>query len=234
MQELELNKIYDAKNVLEKIARKTDLIHSAFLSKKNNVYLKCENLQLTGSFKLRGAYYKIAKLTDEEKKKGVIACSAGNHAQGVALAAKENNIKIAIENMWQCYPNRKIWHSTCSKPEEFIKYIDTLDSKWIVGCLDIGHCALVCEEPDLFIEKLGHRLKALHVHDVDGFNDSHTIPYFGVVQWDKVTKALAKIGYTGDFTFETDTFINNPPKELVPIASKMLAETGRYLIEQIK
>ena len=96
MQELQLNKIYDAKNVLEKIARKTDLIHSAYLSKRNNVYLKCENLQLTGSFKLRGAYYKIAKLTQEEKKKGVIACSAGNHAQGVALAAKENNIEATI------------------------------------------------------------------------------------------------------------------------------------------
>ena len=148
--------------------------------------------------------------------------------------AEKNNIKIAIENMWQCYPNRKIWHSTCSKPEEFIKYIDTLDSEWIVGCLDIGHCALVCEEPDLFIRKLGHRLAALHVHDVDGFNDSHTIPYFGVVQWDKVTKALAEIGYKGDFTFEPDKFINSPPKELVPVASKMLAATGRYLMNKIR
>ncbi len=93
---LKLDKIYDAKNVLSKIARQTSLVNSKFLSKKNNVFLKSENLQLTGSFKLRGAYYKIAKLSDEEKANGVIACSAGNHAQGVALASRENNINATI------------------------------------------------------------------------------------------------------------------------------------------
>ena len=86
----------DAKNVLSQIARKTSLTHSNYLSFKNNVYLKSENLQLTGSFKLRGAYYKISKLTDEQKQKGVIACSAGNHAQGVALASREKGIKATI------------------------------------------------------------------------------------------------------------------------------------------
>ena len=91
-----LGNVYDAKDVLSKIARKTNLIHSKALSKNNQIYLKSENLQLTGSFKLRGAYYKISKLTPEQKAKGVIACSAGNHAQGVALAAAENNIKATI------------------------------------------------------------------------------------------------------------------------------------------
>ena len=93
---LPLEKVYDAKNVLDKIARKTALIHSRYLSKENNIFLKSENLQLTGSFKLRGAYYKISKLSDEQKERGIIACSAGNHAQGVALAARENNIKATI------------------------------------------------------------------------------------------------------------------------------------------
>ena len=60
------------------------------------MYLKPENLQYTGSFKLRGAYYKISQLSDEEKERGVIACSAGNHAQGVALGAKHNGIKALI------------------------------------------------------------------------------------------------------------------------------------------
>ena len=96
METLSLKKVYEARDILSKFARKTELIHSSFLSRKNNVFLKAENLQLTGSFKLRGAYYKISKLTDEQKKKGIIACSAGNHAQGVALAAKENNIKATI------------------------------------------------------------------------------------------------------------------------------------------
>ena len=93
---LPIEKVYDAKKVLSEIARRTDIIHSNYLSEKNNVYLKTENLQLTGSFKLRGAYYKISKLTNEQKAKGIIACSAGNHAQGVALAAKKNNIKATI------------------------------------------------------------------------------------------------------------------------------------------
>ncbi len=96
MEKQLLEKVYKARNVLNSIARKTSLIESKFLSKKNKIFLKSENLQLTGSFKLRGAYYKISKLSDEEKQKGVIACSAGNHAQGVALASKVNNIKATI------------------------------------------------------------------------------------------------------------------------------------------
>ena len=96
MKTLQLETLYDAKKVLSNIARYTNLTHSNFLSKNNNVFLKSENLQLTGSFKLRGAYYKISKLSQEEKAKGVIACSAGNHAQGVALAAKEKGIKATI------------------------------------------------------------------------------------------------------------------------------------------
>ncbi len=95
-KDLAIEEVKLAKEVLSKVARRTNLTHSAYLSKENNVYLKSENLQLTGSFKLRGAYYKISKLTQEEKSKGVIACSAGNHAQGVALGAKEKNIKATI------------------------------------------------------------------------------------------------------------------------------------------
>ncbi len=96
MTELLIEEVKKAKEVLSKVARKTPLIHSAFLSNENNIYLKSENLQLTGSFKLRGAYYKISKIPKEDKNKGVIACSAGNHAQGVALGAKERNIPAAI------------------------------------------------------------------------------------------------------------------------------------------
>lgn len=96
MINLAIEEVKKAREVLSHVARKTNLLHSASLSKENNIYLKSENLQLTGSFKLRGAYYKISKLSEEEKKKGVIACSAGNHAQGVALGAKEKNIKATI------------------------------------------------------------------------------------------------------------------------------------------
>ena len=95
---LNLDKVYQAQYVLKDAIRETDLIHSPVLSQQIGceVYLKCENLQRTGSFKVRGAYYKIARLSEEEKAKGVIACSAGNHAQGVALASTKFGIKSII------------------------------------------------------------------------------------------------------------------------------------------
>lgn len=93
---LTLDKIYHASYVLKEVIRPTDMIKAINLSDDCNIYLKTENLQVTGSFKVRGAYYKISQLSEEEKAKGVIACSAGNHAQGVALAAAKNNIKSLI------------------------------------------------------------------------------------------------------------------------------------------
>ena len=93
---LTLDRIYSAKNVLSKVVRKTDMILARDICKNSDVYLKTENLQVTGSFKIRGSYFKISQLSDEEKAKGVIACSAGNHAQGVALAATKSGIKSLI------------------------------------------------------------------------------------------------------------------------------------------
>lgn len=93
---LTLDKIYHSSYMLKNIARVTGLIKASSLSQDCQVYLKTENLQVTGSFKVRGAYCKIAQLTAEEKSKGVIACSAGNHAQGVALAAKKEGISSMI------------------------------------------------------------------------------------------------------------------------------------------
>lgn len=91
-----LDKIYHAAYVLKDVARKTDMIAAPGLNRHSSIYLKTENLQVTGSFKLRGAYYKMSCLTDEEKAKGVIASSAGNHAQGVALAAQLGGTKSII------------------------------------------------------------------------------------------------------------------------------------------
>lgn len=93
---LTLDKIYHAAFTLKDAVRKTDLILAPALSRQNEIYLKTENLQMTGSFKVRGAYYKISRLSQEEREKGIIACSAGNHAQGVALAASKNQIPSLI------------------------------------------------------------------------------------------------------------------------------------------
>ena len=93
---LTLDNVYRASYVLREVVRKTDMIYAPKLNLGNEIYLKTENLQITGSFKVRGAYYKMSRLSDEERARGVVACSAGNHAQGVALAAKKNGIKAVI------------------------------------------------------------------------------------------------------------------------------------------
>ncbi len=98
MQKVTLEDIKKAQETIKDVVKKTDILESAKLSAMTgaNVYYKCENLQKTGSFKMRGACNKIANLTDEEKSKGIIASSAGNHAQGVALGAKMNGIDATI------------------------------------------------------------------------------------------------------------------------------------------
>lgn len=93
---LTLDRVYQAAHTLRDVVRQTDLIRSKNITPECDLYLKAENLQITGSFKVRGAFFKIASLSEEERKKGVIACSAGNHAQGVALSAQRAGISSTI------------------------------------------------------------------------------------------------------------------------------------------
>jgi len=93
---LTLDNVYRARYALKDVIRMTDVIYAPKLCTDAQIYLKTENLQVTGSFKVRGSYYKMSRLSEEEKARGVIACSAGNHAQGVALAAQRNGIKAVI------------------------------------------------------------------------------------------------------------------------------------------
>jgi len=96
MSELTFDMVHSAGQLLRGVARKTDMILASELAPDCDFRLKTENLQRTGAFKIRGAYYKIANLSEEERAKGVAACSAGNHAQGVALAAQQFGIKATI------------------------------------------------------------------------------------------------------------------------------------------
>ena len=95
---LTLERFKEARSVLQGVLRPTNLIHSPYLSKTcgNNVYLKPENMQATGAYKIRGAYYKISTLSPEEKARGLVTASAGNHAQGVAYAARAAGVPATI------------------------------------------------------------------------------------------------------------------------------------------
>lgn len=149
--------------------------------------------------------------------------------------AAEYGIRIAVENMWQpkvlpYKEGERIWHSVCSTPAEFCRYIDQLDSPWIVGCLDIGHVSLVDEDIPAFIHALGReRLQCLHVHDTDGVSDLHTLPFFGTIDYAAVCAALAEIGYTGDITFEADNFFNTHPLASPAQNLRVMHAVGREL-----
>lgn len=153
--------------------------------------------------------------------------------------SEEYGVRIALENMWQWKGNSTKFEnfveaSACGRPDEMIRYYDSLGNDCFTVCLDIGHALLVRENPDVFIRKLGkERLTCLHVHDAYADLDWHTLPYFGEVNWDRTMKALADIGYSGDFTFEVAGFHDNLPTELWQDAFRFMAATGRYLMNKI-
>ncbi|PFD56201.1 threonine ammonia-lyase [Bacillus thuringiensis] len=124
---LDITDVKKAKEILDVNARKTPLVKSFYLTSKTGgeIYLKLENMQLTGSFKFRGAFNKISQLTNEEKERGVIACSAGNHAQGVALSSHLLGIKSKIV-MPTSAPQAKV-DATRGYGSEVILYGDTFD-----------------------------------------------------------------------------------------------------------
>ncbi len=146
------------------------------------------------------------------------------------------NIRVCAENMWQYDKRREvIVDSICSQPEEFNALLDAVNSPYIIGCLDLGHSALVGVEPADFIRAMGkQRLQALHVHDVDWRHDNHDMPFNRKLDWESICKALADIRYTGDFTFEADTWQTRFPAPLLEDANVMLARVGRYLMERIE
>ena len=159
--------------------------------------------------------------------------------------AEEYGIRVCTENMFQGDMQILNVHSTCSRPAEMIRYFDEINHPLFGCCLDIGHTSVVREDAASFIRALGaKRLTCLHVHDVDGMHDNHTLPYFGAVyEWDshmgeytggvnwvRFMKTLAEVGYTGDLTFEADNFLSNFPNDFKPRAVKFMVDTGRYLI----
>ncbi|MBR2461253.1 MAG: sugar phosphate isomerase/epimerase [Clostridia bacterium] len=155
--------------------------------------------------------------------------------RGFVPLCEELGIKVCAENMWQKDAKRGyIVEDACSYATEFARYLDAIDSPWIIGCLDIGHCGLVGEEPQDAIRILGHdRVKALHVHDNDYKSDAHTIPGCGKINWAEVTKALADINYSGEFTYEADNFFLGFDG-FYQEAADFLALRGRKLISMIE
>ncbi len=145
---------------------------------------------------------------------------------------EQYGVQVCVENMWKTHKLRKcIDHDTCSRPEEFIRYLDTLNAdgkNHFTACLDLGHMVLVGEKPDRMIRMLGNRIGALHVHDNNYRDDSHTLPGLGKMPYEEICAALKEIGYQGLFTLEADNFIKNVPDALLPSAVAFMAKNARY------
>lgn len=156
--------------------------------------------------------------------------------KGLIPHCERLGIKIAVENMWERHPLRRdtLIPAILGSSEEHTKFISDLDSPWIVGCLDIGHALICGENPEDAVRRLGgDQLKALHVHDCNGYEDSHTLPYSMQTDWGAILQALSDIKYDGDFTFEADNFLKNYPDALIPEALRYMCTVGRYMVGEI-
>lgn len=156
--------------------------------------------------------------------------------QNLLPYCEKYNVRIALENVYQRDTDRECYvHGACADPEEFIRYLDSLPREWFVGCLDVGHCALVGEDIPNMIRKLGRdRLKALHIHDVDYKRDCHTLPGLQKLDFDAILKALAEIRYDGVLTLEADLFLKGFEPEFYPQATKFMCQRARFLADKLE
>lgn len=172
--------VYRAAKQLDGIVKKTELIHSSFFSKScgNEIYIKPENLQNTGSFKLRGAYNKISQLTEKEKAQGVVTASAGNHAQGVAYAAQKLGVKAVI-TMPATTPIIKV-EATRNYGAEVVLYGDSYDDAYTKAVeLQKEHNYVFIHPFDDLEVLLGQGTTALEIYDQLKDVDAILVPVGG-------------------------------------------------------
>ena len=154
-------------------------------------------------------------------------------------ALKANDVLCCLENMFsQDWKTKKIYTASCSDMNEAAYYIDGLNriaEKECFGfCLDIGHLLVLGLDAKTCMETLGDRVKALHIHDNDGFDDLHLVPYAGLNDWEKFLKGLLAIDYTGDLNFEAPGSLNQVPPALIPSMLRHTAEIGKYFRARIE
>lgn len=150
--------------------------------------------------------------------------------------AEDYGIKIAIENM--VMPTLDGVHKrdgVCAEPKEFKRYIDSLGSKYVTGCLDFGHSALSGREPQDMLRAMGSDyITSVHIHDNDFVSDCHQLPCTMKMNWEEICKAMADIGYKGNFTLEAICFFNNFSDEFIPEALSFMYKTSKFLVNKIK
>lgn len=137
--------------------------------------------------------------------------------------AEEYDIKIAIEN---------IGGSITETPKGLLELIHLLDNEVFTVCYDVGHANICGQDPADMIKALGKHIGCTHIHDNDGIHDSHTLPYYGKIDWERVMKAFAEVRYNGNLNYEAGIFVDRVPIDLRKESAKYMATVGKYLIER--
>lgn len=159
--------------------------------------------------------------------------------RGLIDTLKKSNVIVCLENLFKRTPAKGFYFGTCADPHEAVEYIDTLNreaGKECFGfCLDTGHIHLLRNRFFLYMPILGKRIHALHIHDNDGNEDEHLMPYVGTINWQEFLHTLKYIGYEGDLSFETfaQTKKGKLPPELVPAFLSAIAQTGKYFRDSL-
>ncbi len=149
--------------------------------------------------------------------------------------AKEYGIKIGVENLFE-WDELRERRKPCGigTSEKLSAFMELLDPEWFTVCFDIGHAAINVEDPEEAIRNLKGKIGCLHIHDNDYVNDQHMAPFLGKVNWDEVCRALAEVGYDGDFTLESCTFEHKFPPELTLDMLEFEVKIAKYLINKIE
>lgn len=137
--------------------------------------------------------------------------------------AEKYNIKIAIENIGGCITET---------PKGLLELVNALDNDVFTVCYDVGHANICGQDPADMIKEIGKHIGCTHIHDNDGIHDSHTLPYYGTINWESVMKAFAEIGYEGNLNYEAGLFVDNVPVGVRKESAKYMAQVGKHLIER--
>lgn len=151
--------------------------------------------------------------------------------------AKEHNVRIATENMynWDMEKNQSSF-AACATPESFNAHLDVINDEYFTACLDIGHAEMRGSNTNAveMIRALGNRLSALHIHDNDKWNDSHQIPFSMSIDFNEVISALKQVNYKGYFTLEADSYLSTYTKENVFDGMKRLERSAKKLADMFE
>ncbi len=158
--------------------------------------------------------------------------------KGLIPVLRETGVTVCLENAWEKAGNRR-YEAAFANPLEAVWYIDELNKtagqECFGLCLDTGHLNLLRKNIREYIRIVGPRIQALHIHDNDGVEDLHLMPFSGTVRWNDFLEGLREIGYQGDLSFETGNQVDlrRMDKEYIPLFLRTIADTGKIFREKI-